>query len=168
MANNVALRIRTTCSNTWIFTFVTDTSQIAGAIGIHDTFRPTIWRSTNIILYAWTDGSWIVYTTNRVWSAWWWDTWIRSWYIKSRWRCYDFERHESSEKLFFANKSSNLNMYLAYEDCIAWMDHRYSRTCSCRLDYDWRRDIRHWCRILRDKGQRSACSHMIDHANIPS
>ena len=40
--------IVTTCSNAWVTALVLDTSFVAWAFGIQDTFRSTVWRDTNV------------------------------------------------------------------------------------------------------------------------
>lgn len=71
----------TTCTRTWILTFVTNTGSIHCTVWTYKTFWPTTFIRVSVILwYALTHSKWVLYTTTSIWSTRWWVAWISCWW----------------------------------------------------------------------------------------
>lgn len=71
MVHNLTNGVQTTCSRTWIFTFVVYASKAWGTIRVEDAFwSATFIRISNVITNAWTSARTILFSTDCVGAAW--------------------------------------------------------------------------------------------------
>lgn len=104
----------TTCTRTWILTFVMNTGLIHRTVWTYKTFWPTtfIWVSM-IFWYALTHSKWVLYTTTRIRSTWWWVARIGCWWWW-RWSWKYDNIHYTTERGFWYQRSVRVGILSIY------------------------------------------------------
>lgn len=76
MSNHMTFRIYSACIRTRILASFSYASFVIWTVIIQYTLRSTVWRTSNVIFHARTNGMTLSNLANWEWAAWWWWAWI--------------------------------------------------------------------------------------------